>query len=54
MTKYDGLIKKVYFDKMGYGSVQDTYKDVKKMDGSIKVSDVHDWFERNVAMKKAA
>ena len=27
MTKYDGLIKKIYYDPGGYGSVQETYKD---------------------------
>ena len=54
MTTYDGLIKKVYYDPSGYGTVQDTYKDVKKLDSTIKVSDVKDWFERNVERKKTA
>ena len=52
MTKYDGLLKKVYYDPAGYGSIQDTYKDAKKKDATIKVSDVKDWFERNVERKK--
>ena len=50
--KCDGLIKKVYYDPSGYGSIQDTYKDVKKLDRSITVSDIKDWFERNVERKK--
>ena len=29
MTKYDGLINKIYYDPGGYGSVQGTYKDAK-------------------------
>ena len=52
MTKYDGLIKKIYYDPGGYGSVQETYKDAKKVDSTLKVSDVKDWFERNVERKK--
>ena len=52
LTRYDGLTKKIYYDPSGYGSVQDTYKDAKKIDSSIKVSDVKDWFERNVERKK--
>ena len=53
MTKYDGLLKKVYYDPAGYGSIQDTYKDAKKKDATIKVSDVKDWFERNVERKNS-
>ena len=30
MSKYDGLIKKIYYDPGHYGSVQETYKDAKK------------------------
>ena len=40
MTKYDELIKKTYYDPSGYGSVQETYKDVRKLDSAIKLSDV--------------
>ena len=50
--KYDGLIKKVYYDPGGYGTVQETFKDVKKLDSTIKVSDVKDWYERNIDRKK--
>ena len=42
MTKYDGLIKKVYYDPAGFGTVVQTYKRVKKIDSTIKVSDVKD------------
>ena len=52
MTKYDGLIKKIYYDPGGYGSVQETYKDAKKEDSTITVANVKDWFERNVERKK--
>ena len=52
MTKFDGLIKKIYYDPGGYGTVQETYKEVKKLDSTIKVSDVKDWYERNIERKK--
>ena len=29
MTKFDGLIKKIYYDPGGYGTVQETYKEAK-------------------------
>ena len=52
--KYDGLIKKVYYDPGGYGTVQETFKEVKKLDSTIKVSDVRDWYERNIDRKTAS
>ena len=52
MSKYDGLIKKIYYDPGHYGSVQETYKDAKKIDSTITVANVKDWFERNVERKK--
>jgi len=52
MTKYDSTIEKVYYDPGGYGSVQETYKEVKKLDGSITINNVRDWFERKVERKK--
>ena len=51
MIKYDGLIKKIYYDPAGFGTVQETYKEVKKLDSTIKVSDVKDWYERNIDRK---
>ena len=42
MTKFDGLIKKIYYDPGGYGTVQETYKEAKKLDSTIKASDVKD------------
>ena len=51
MTKYDGLIKKIYYEPSGYGSIQETYKDAKKLDSTITIDSVRDWFERNVERK---
>ena len=50
--KFDSIIKKIYYDPGGYGSMQDTFKEVKKVDSSIQFSDVKDWFERSVQRKK--
>ena len=54
MTKFDGLIKKIYYDPAGFGTVQETYKEVKKLDSTIKVSDVKDWYERNIEGKNSS
>ena len=50
--KFDSTIKKIYYDPGGYGSMADTFKEAKKVDSSIKFSDVKDWFERSVERKK--
>ena len=50
--KFDSIIKKIYYDPGGYGSMQDTFNEAKKVDSSIKFSDVKDWFERSVQRKK--
>ena len=50
--KFDSIIKKIYYDPGGYGSMADTFKEAKKVDSSIKFSDVKDWFERSVERKK--
>jgi hypothetical protein len=52
MTKFDGLIKKIYYDSAGFGTVQETYKDVKKLDSTITINNVRDWYERNIERKK--
>ena len=50
--KFDSIIKKIYYDPGGYGSMADTFKEAKKVDSSIKFSDFKDWFERSVERKK--
>ena len=52
MTKFDGLIKEIYYDPAGYGTVQETYKEVKKLDSTITINNVRDWYERNIDRKK--
>ena len=50
--KFDELLKKVYYDPGGYGSIQDTFKEVKKLNSSVKLDDRKDWFERTIERKK--
>ena len=50
MNKND-VISKIDFDKSGYGSIQNTSKDVKQVDKTIKLDDVKAWFISNVEQK---
>jgi hypothetical protein len=45
----DKIIEKVYYDF--YGSIKDTYNDVRKIDKSIKYDDVKRWFDKNQVRK---
>ena len=45
------IISKIYYDPAGYGSMQTTYEDAKKIDKSIKYQDVKNWFENNIERK---
>ena len=50
MNKND-IINKIYFEKSGYGSMQNTLKDAKQVDKTIKLEDVKTWFTANVEQK---
>ena len=50
MTKND-IISRTYFDLAGYGRMQTTYEDAKKIDKSINYQDVKNWFENNIERK---
>ena len=52
MTSKTDVLKKIYFDRSGFGSVQTTYKDAKEKDKSITMNDVKDFFEELVERKK--
>ena len=47
----DEIIKKVYHDLGGFGSIQSTFKDAKAKDPSIKLSDVQAWMKKNIEKK---
>ena len=42
----DDIIKNIYFDRSGFGSVQTTYQDAKKKEPSITLTDVKEWFKK--------
>ena len=45
------IIKKVYYDPAGFGSIQTTLKDARAKDKAINRNDVKAWFKRNVERK---
>ena len=52
MENKNDIIKKVYTDKSGFGSIKTTFDDVRKIDKSIKIDDMKNWFKENVEHKK--
>ena len=52
MNSKDDIIKKIYYDKSGYGSIKTTFDDVKKIDKTIKMDDIKQWFKENVEAKQ--
>ena len=51
MTDKNELISKIYFDKSGYGSIKTTLDDARKIDKSITLNDVKQFFNNNVEKK---
>jgi hypothetical protein len=45
-TKED-IIRKLYFDAAGFGSIKNTLKDVRKIDKSITEAEVKEFIEKN-------
>ena len=52
MTTKTDVLKKIYFDKAGFGSMKTTYQDAKAKDKSITVNDVKKFFDEYVEQKK--
>ena len=46
------VIKNLYFDRSGFGSVATTFKDAKAKEPSITLNDVKEFFKNNVEVKK--
>ena len=51
MTSKVDVLKNIYYDKSGYGSIKTTYEDAKKKDKSIKMNDVKDFFKTYIEQK---
>ena len=47
----DDIISKVDFDPAGYGSINETLKDAKKIDDTITYDDVKNWKEKHTERK---
>ena len=47
----DSIIAKIYNDPAGYGSMQTTLADARKIDKTITSDDVKHWFQKNVERK---
>ena len=51
MTNKNDIISKIYFDRSGYGSIKTTLDDARKIDKSINLNDVRQFFNNNVEKK---
>ena len=51
MSNKNDIISKIYFDKSGYGSMKTTLDDARKIDKSININDVKQFFNNNVEKK---
>ncbi len=54
-NKYDikqAIINKIYFDKSGYGSIKRTFDDARKLDKTITINDIKQFYKNNVEQKK--
>ena len=51
MDKKDEIIKRIYTDPAGFASIENTLKEVRKIDKSITREDVKRWFEINIHRK---
>ena len=42
----DSIISKIYYDPAGYGSMQTTLQDARKIDKTITSDDIKQWFHK--------
>ena len=48
MESKNELSNKLYYDPSGFQSQQRLYQEAKKIDKTIKITEVKDWYEKNV------
>ena len=48
----NAIIKKIYHDPAGFGSLKNTLKSAREKDKTIKLDDVKAWFAKNVEQKR--
>jgi hypothetical protein len=44
MSDKQNIISKIYFDKSGFGSKKITFEDARKVDKTIKMTDIEEFF----------
>ena len=52
MDVKNDISKKIYQDKSGFGSIKTTFDDARKVDKTITLDDVKNFFKGNVDVKK--
>ena len=52
MSSKQDIISKIYYDRAGFGSKQNTLKDAREKDKSITKEDVEEFFKKNVEVKR--
>ena len=52
MSNKQNIIDKIYFDRGGFSSKKVTLQDAREKDKSIKMSDINEFFNKNVEQKK--
>ena len=50
--KKQEIIKRIYTDPAGFGSIKNTLKDERKVDPTITEAEVKEWIENNTERKK--
>jgi hypothetical protein len=51
MTDKNKTISKIYKNPSGYGSIKNTFNEASQKDSTIRVTDVKEWFGKNVEQK---
>ena len=51
MENRQAIINKIYHDPSGYGSLKTTFDDARKVDKSITMNDIRDFFKSKVEKK---
>ena len=52
MSDKNKIISDIYFDRSGFGSIANTFKDAKAEDKSITMADVKAWYDKNIDRKR--
>ena len=51
VTNKAEIISKIYNDLSGFGSIQQTFAEARKIDKTITLNDVKEWKEKNIVRK---